>query len=71
LTTPFENVLFDPDIAEQGSQALAERLGFLRLAPDGLAQNLAHLLFNAPTMSRYRDLKTLLSVRGTARPSAA
>jgi hypothetical protein len=50
LTTPFENVLFKPDIAELSAQALAERLGFLRLAPDGLAQKLAHLLFSAPTV---------------------
>jgi hypothetical protein len=33
LTTPFENVLFEPDIAEQGAQALAERLGFLGVVP--------------------------------------
>jgi hypothetical protein len=50
LTTPFENVLFQPDIAEQGAQALAERLVVLWLAPNGLPQDFAHFLLSAPTV---------------------
>jgi hypothetical protein len=59
LTTPFEDLLFEPDIAEQGAQALAERLGFLWLVPNGVAQDLAHFLFGAPTVLS----RTLLELR--------
>jgi hypothetical protein len=44
LTAPFENVLFKPDIGEQGAQALSERFSFLRLVPNGIAQYFAYFL---------------------------
>jgi hypothetical protein len=59
LTTPFENVLFKPDIAEQGAQALSERFSFPRLVPNGIAQYFAHFLFGAPTVLS----RTMLELR--------
>jgi hypothetical protein len=50
LTAPFENVLFKPDIGEQGAQALSERFSFLRLVPNGIAQYFAYFRFGAPTV---------------------
>src|SRR5262249_28597492 len=50
LTTPFADVLFEPDIFEQSAQALTERLGFSRLGANGGAQDFAHFLLGAPTM---------------------
>ena len=50
LTTPFGDVPFEPDISKQSAQALAERLGFSRLGPNGGAQDFAHFLLGAPTM---------------------
>jgi hypothetical protein len=62
LTTPFENVLFKPDIAEQGAQALSERFRIPRLVPNGIAQYFAHFLFGAPTVLSRTFLELRLHV---------
>ena len=59
LITPFDNVFLDADITKQGAEALAERFDFSRLCLNGIAQDLAHFLFGAPTVLS----RTLLELR--------
>src|SRR6266446_281151 len=62
LTTPFGDVLFEPDISEKSAQALAERLCFSRLGANGGAQDFAHFLLGAPTMLSGTLLELRLNV---------
>jgi hypothetical protein len=62
LTTPFADVLIEPDISEQGAQALTERLGVSRLGPNSGAQDFAHFLLGAPAMLSGTLLELRLNV---------